>query len=658
MPPALRTQLRETSNRNQSLQDILKTCKESVRVVRVMENPDLLHNTALVTILKNGKKRIHQYNRLDLAVILNGISIQAREINAVIHELNTKRSCDFTEDDVEIVGSHLVAKVDSLGYIGKHPLDGVSTGGGSPGSNTEMCAIATGTVGISPDLYYGHVLNNGTSDTPPVFIDEVSWQVEINGILHPTIIQASPESEENNVYFEEWVKERYPRHFDSIYVGSEDEGNTLGTSYLKIIKKTPGCASFKLIPSENPLPLFEKHLLGGITDPFNNPSFNIDSNGIITFSLVGPGEPDENSDDLDYVPEEPTPELPPITLDQSMLPFPQTISEWNTLSAYFGFDSRIINPFTDTRVRNVGAQTSQQRWTYSNMQQGEKFISGVSFDKAWVENAIANYPSHYSLGEMDVTNHSATLTVENLSGLISANQLVLVGDRYYFHLVNTIEGPQVAVSTATYYPDPEESVYGTVYQRIAVSFAIVVPEQGDPGYEGEINPDDNTPVQLENFDFAIIRYIWTAGGGTDLDTRTYLMNPSRKEQTVGWSRAQSDGSYLRWGGDNTGSGVEAILLDVARLAADFPAIDTFKISLNAYWFSSVLSGNLNVQFEMYKGGTMSQSGYDWINSGGQRTQTLTVACNTMQKQSDDIDGTPLVTLEYNPLTMVGNLIKL
>lgn len=658
MPPALRTQLRETSNRNQSLQDILKTCKESIRVVRVMENPDLLHNTALVTILKNGKKRIHQYNRLDLAVILNGISIQAREINAVIHELNTKRSCDFTLDDVEIVGSHLVAKVDSLGYIGKHPLDGVSTGGGNPGSNTEMCAIATATVSISPDLYYGHVLSNGTPNTPPDFVDQVSWQVEVNGVLQPAIIKASPVSEGNNVYFEEWVKDRYPRHFDSTYVGKTDEGNTFNDSYLKIIKKTPGCASFRLIPSENPLPFFEKHLLGGMVDLFNNPSFNIDSNGVVSFSLVGPGEPDENSDDLDYVPVETTPELPPITLDQSMLPFPQTISEWNTLSERFNFDSLVINPFTDSRVRNVGAQSSQQRWTYSNLQQGEKFILGISLDKAWVENAITNYPSYYLLGEMNVANASATLSVSNLSGLISANEFILVGDRYYFYRTIEFSDYLVTTSSGTYYPDPEESNYGTIYQRVVVSPAIVVPEQGDPGYEGVIDPVDDTPVQLENFDFAIIRYIWAAGGGTDLDTRTYLMNPPRKEQTVGWSRQQADASYLRWGGDNTGSGVEAILLDVSSLANDFPSIATFRISLNAFWYSSVLNGNLNIQFEMYKGGTMSQSGYDWINSGGQRTQTLTVTCNTMLKQSDDIDGTPLVTLEYNPATMVGNLIKL
>ena len=657
MPPALRTQLRETSNRNQSLQDILKTCKESIRVVRVMENPDLLHNTALVTILKNGKKRIHQYNRLDLAVILNGISIQAREINAVIHELNTKRSCDFTLDDVEIVGSHLVAKVDSLGYIGKHPLDGVSTGGGNPGSNTEMCAIATATVSISPNLYYGHVLSNGTPNTPPDFVDQVSWQVEVNGVLQPAIIKASPESEESDLYFEDWVRDRYPRHFDSIFVGKTDEGNTFNDSYIKIIKKTPGCASFRLIPSENPLPFLEKHLLGGMVDLFNNPSFNIDSNGVISFSLVGPGEPDEHSDDLDYVPEETTPELPPITPDQIMLPFPQTISEWNTLSERFNFDSLVINPFTDSRVRNVGAQSSQQRWTYSNLQQGEKFILGISLDKAWVENAIANYPGHYLLGEMNVANASATLSVSNLSGLISANEFILVGDRYYFHRVIEFSDYLVTTSTGTYYPNPGESTYGTIYQRVVASSAIVVPEQGDPGYEGVIDPVDDTPVQLENFDFAIIRYIWTSGG-YDLDTRTYLMNPSRKEQTVGWNRQQADASYLRWGGDNTGSGVEAILLDVSSLANDFPSIDTFKISLNAYWYGSALSGDLNVQFEMYKGGTMSQSGYDWVNSGGQRTQTLTVACNTMQQQSGDIDGTPLVTLEYNPVTMAGNLIKL
>ena len=94
-----------------------------------------------------------------------------------------------------------------------------------------------------------------------------------------------------------------------------------------------------------------------------------------------------------------------------------------------------------------------------------------------------------------------------------------------------------------------------------------VDEENPTGNEGGENTSgnwDDSPVILEKFDFAILRYIWTSAGGRDLDTRTYISSPARNV-VVGWNKNNNDDVYLQWGGDNTGSGVESVLMRVKDL---------------------------------------------------------------------------------------------
>lgn len=276
MLPSLRTTLRTVSYRNQSLQDILKTCKLSKEVIQVLPIQTELHNTILITRLKTGKIRTHYYNRLDLGQILEGIVIKGTSTADVIHELNTEQHCDFTEEDVEVIGNKLVAKVDSLGYIGHHSLSGSEPSTGDV-DNEAMCAIATDGIKISPDLYYGH----WDSEVNRIQ-DEITWKVEIDGILQPTTILSGDSGGASN-YLEDWLSETFPQDFNAEYFSPEE--GSLG--YTGIKKISEGCASFKLIPSQNFIPVMEKYLDGAIDDISNNPSFKIHSDGTITFSLMG-----------------------------------------------------------------------------------------------------------------------------------------------------------------------------------------------------------------------------------------------------------------------------------------------------------------------------------------------------------------------------------
>ena len=162
---------------------------------------------------------------------------------------------------------------------------------------------------------------------------------------------------------------------------------------------------------------------------------------------------------------------------------------------------------------------------------------------------------------------------------------------------------------------------------------------------------------VSDFDFAVIKYRWQQVGGQDLDTRTYLTSPSRRSNMVGWSRSGSDNGYLIWNGDNTGDGVEAILLDVKKLTTDFPSQQEFVVDMAAFWYNERRNGNLTVEFNTYKGGTMQASGYDFINVGGVAGQSLTVATNSTDTDRSG-DGQRLATLTFNTKTKKGNLVKL
>ena len=168
-----------------------------------------------------------------------------------------------------------------------------------------------------------------------------------------------------------------------------------------------------------------------------------------------------------------------------------------------------------------------------------------------------------------------------------------------------------------------------------------------------VPPVLDNPVDLKDFDYGVIRYKWTREGGTDLDTRTLITQPPRNV-VVGWNRQQTDGDYLSWGGDNTGSGVEAVLIDIKKLKQDFLSINEFLIQIRAFWYSSRNNGTVTIQFESYKGGSMSPSGYDFVNSGGVLVQSMHVNTNSTSSDRDG-QGQLLATLAYNPIQNTGTL---
>lgn len=163
---------------------------------------------------------------------------------------------------------------------------------------------------------------------------------------------------------------------------------------------------------------------------------------------------------------------------------------------------------------------------------------------------------------------------------------------------------------------------------------------------------------IQSFDNAIVRYKWTEIGGRDLDTRTYFLQPNRSNKIVGWSRLSNDENFLLWNQDNTGSGVESVLIDIQKMIAAYPDQENFQLILRAWWYRSCNNGNLTIEFTSYKGGSMVRDGFDWKNVGGQAVQVLTVDTNTRIQMSSGLqEGEHLATVNYNPQTGIGSMTK-
>lgn len=122
--PQLRRNLKNTNSHNKSLQDIVKSCSKATEVLSVEPYNGKVHNTKITLLIDKGinypeqeryEERVHFYNRLDIAEILENVEFESNNTLDLIEELNSL-GFDFTEDDIVLVSGTLVAKEMSLGY--------------------------------------------------------------------------------------------------------------------------------------------------------------------------------------------------------------------------------------------------------------------------------------------------------------------------------------------------------------------------------------------------------------------------------------------------------------------------------------------------------------------------------------------------------------
>ncbi len=145
----------------------------------------------------------------------------------------------------------------------------------------------------------------------------------------------------------------------------------------------------------------------------------------------------------------------------------------------------------------------------------------------------------------------------------------------------------------------------------------------------------DTALTLDPPPAARLTYGWSMLDGSDLDTRTWVSTPPRNV-AVGWARNAADANYLTWYGDNRGSGVETVDINIAALLTDSqaggPTADLLRFRLGAFWYGSRFAGNVTLK----------------VASGRQGGDPTPVKKNVATRtQNGAHNGDPLGTLVYN-----------
>ena len=187
MLPVIRTKPRGTSLRNQSLQDILSTSKPAEKVLVVKPHIGGIHNTKLVLLMSNGDQRVCFYDRLAYEDVVADLNKVTGGLNDVINLLNLQ-GCDFTEDDLELVGGVLRAKDTSLGYYNKNTVVPVAC----------HCVLDNLTLDYSLNPLPSQIMVGHTKGE--LVIDEYTIDLIIHGV---TYTLKTPPSKENVVV--DWI---------------------------------------------------------------------------------------------------------------------------------------------------------------------------------------------------------------------------------------------------------------------------------------------------------------------------------------------------------------------------------------------------------------------------------------------------------------------
>lgn len=127
-------------------------------------------------------------------------------------------------------------------------------------------------------------------------------------------------------------------------------------------------------------------------------------------------------------------------------------------------------------------------------------------------------------------------------------------------------------------------------------------------------PTRDDVAYFYDFNSIQLRFIWTDSNGRDFDTGTNITNaPSIPSEIVGWSWGSSENRtqpFLYWGGDNTQSGAECVMVDIKSIQDVYtndPSLTMPKqliVQLRGNWFGEKRDGIVTVECTAYKGGVI------------------------------------------------------
>lgn len=302
-------------------------------------------------------------------------------------------------------------------------------------------------------------------------------------------------------------------------------------------------------------------------------------------------------------------------------------------------------------------------------------------DEAYDDHAIFMSSTNYVNSVSGIPMDKHMVVVEWRPGseqgfVTMAHEQGLEGDSYYIVIINTGD-KQATIYTPVDPEDPKDGTSRAVDgDNISVggSYVSISPKQveriratfrdGKWYYElvTKTYPSNTGGIKIGDVDYVTFRYLWDESSGRDLDTMTEALNsnvPTIDNLGVGYNGPgngdESVRSVLKWGGDNTGSGKECVWMSVKDLRAQHYSTlpDETQFMAYATWFASIGTGKCSFELVGYKGGTMSQDGYNFINTGGSVVyqNTYDFVCHTSKGSSTyKTSYEKVARVTYNKLT--------
>ena len=164
-------------------------------------------------------------------------------------------------------------------------------------------------------------------------------------------------------------------------------------------------------------------------------------------------------------------------------------------------------------------------------------------------------------------------------------------------------------------------------------------------------------------DYIMVTYQFT--DGRDLDTRTRIVTPDIGQNTqdsyLGWRVRQiypiTGIPYETWGGDNTGTGFESVLVDLNIFRAAYPSATNIVMDMRGFWYGQLGVNNVNITATLWKGGAYVKSGFVWNNPTAQSTLVINSTGKKVNlvTQSNQSSGERIATFTYDLILNEGTL---
>jgi hypothetical protein len=156
-------------------------------------------------------------------------------------------------------------------------------------------------------------------------------------------------------------------------------------------------------------------------------------------------------------------------------------------------------------------------------------------------------------------------------------------------------------------------------------------------------------------DYIVLSYEFT--DGADLDTVTTVIgtNVSGIGQSVGYGRGSVVSDWMTWGGDNTGNGIEAVLLNINQIRSTYPSVTDISIDCQAHWYRTPGVNPVNMRAVMYREGTMIKSGFSWNNTTAAATTNLASFSSAIVNRYNNPQR--VAVFQYNIPTNIGRFVS-